>query len=514
MNMPAATFNEHPLDVLTCLAGWQADGHATALCAIQTTEGGAVRDVGALMAVRGDGLACGYVSGGCIDADLILRAQRSSRTNQAETVRYGAGSAFVDLPLPCGGAIVIAILPRPNTDVVSRIISSLAGRRPVQVSFSSDSVDILSEHSPRKPDTWHVTYTPKLRLRLAGRGADCLALARIALASGVTLALQCVDADDIRAGQALGLAPQRLDTPDRLADTSDDAWTAFVLMFHDSDWEGPLLRQALQGPAFYIGAVGSRHTHARRLDALSAEGLSEHALKRIHGPVGLVASLRNASQLAISTLAQIIDHFEHRATRDMQRTAVILLAAGQSRRFAEGDKLMARLHGTPVLTHAAACVAGLPFARRLAVTVSPDGARAELLRAEGWQIITNPEAQTGQSSSLKRALEAIQGDASIDQLLLLLGDMPFIPKTHIDALLRTENNRQAARMTESEGLYLPPALVPRALFPALQSIQGDQGARQALLQTGPVTGVRLPRDYARDIDTVEDLQSGEAIPYG
>tara|TARA_R110001606_G_scaffold262838_1_gene411448 strand:+ start:114 stop:380 length:267 start_codon:yes stop_codon:yes gene_type:complete len=80
-------------------------------------------------------------------------------------------------------------------------------------------------------------------------------------------------------------------------------------MFHDVHWETALLKQALDGPAFFIGAVGSAKTHAKRCESLRQAGTSEHDIKRIRGPIGLVPSMRDASMLAISTLAEIVDAF-------------------------------------------------------------------------------------------------------------------------------------------------------------------------------------------------------------
>ena len=79
-----------------------------------------------------------------------------------------------------------------------------------------------------------------------------------------------------------------------------------VCLFHDHDWEGALLQQALAGPAFYIGAMGSVRTHEIRCETLSELGVSQADIARIHAPIGLIASQRDARLLAISILAEII----------------------------------------------------------------------------------------------------------------------------------------------------------------------------------------------------------------
>jgi len=77
-------------------------------------------------------------------------------------------------------------------------------------------------------------------------------------------------------------------------------------MFHDHDWEGALLKQALGGEAFYIGAMGSERTHASRKDMLGLRGLAANDIARIRGPIGIIPSMRDANLLALSTLAELV----------------------------------------------------------------------------------------------------------------------------------------------------------------------------------------------------------------
>ena len=86
-------------------------------------------------------------------------------------------------------------------------------------------------------------------------------------------------------------------------------------MFHDHDWERALLPAALATDAFYIGAIGSRATQRTRLRQLAEMGFNPVQLKRIHGPAGLFASAKNATDIALSILAEIAQveqSLEHR----------------------------------------------------------------------------------------------------------------------------------------------------------------------------------------------------------
>ncbi|GAB4179073.1 MAG: hypothetical protein OHK0024_17360 [Thalassobaculales bacterium] len=98
----------------------------------------------------------------------------------------------------------------------------------------------------------------------------------------------------------------RHDWPDEaMAVLKPDARTAVVTLTHDPKIDDPALVAALRSPAFYIGALGSRRTHGRRLDRLRAEGFDEAALARIHGPVGLDIAAVSPAEIATAILAQI-----------------------------------------------------------------------------------------------------------------------------------------------------------------------------------------------------------------
>ncbi len=302
---PLSTY-EHPLDVLTQIRQAADDGKPCALAIVTQTEGGAVRAPGALMAILSETEAYGYVSGGCIDADVRLNALAAMDDKAPRPLRYGIGSKFQDIQLPCGGAIDLLILPQPDLTALDAIANRLRARKDAAVAIDAGGHLTLASQATKPL----ATYRPRLKLRIAGRGADCLALARLVEVSGFEAELCLVDETDIAAARAANLTQiAHLTSPADLPTLTDDAATAFVLMFHDDGWETALLQQALTGPAFYIGAVGSRKTHARRSQKLLDSGVSQSEINRIHGPIGLVPSLRDASMLAVSTLAEIVDAF-------------------------------------------------------------------------------------------------------------------------------------------------------------------------------------------------------------
>jgi xanthine dehydrogenase accessory factor len=310
---------EHAQDVLGQWLDWRRESK-TALVIVTATEGGAVRMPGALMAVSAFGDRCGYISGGCIDADVAHHARQALSTGRIKRLRYGKGSPFIDLPLPCGGAIDVCVLPNAQTSVLRACHDQLASRQTAILSLTA-SGDLGFEH-PLMASALHFRYAPKLRLRIAGRGADSLALARLATASGTHTELQLRDAADALDAQRLGIERvTTLTVPSALPKLDDDPWAAFLLAFHDVDWEEALLAQALKGAAFYIGAIGSKATHARRCERLQSIGFTERETHRIRGPVGLIPSMRDASSLAVSVLAEIVEVYQRKVRSPLSSTA-------------------------------------------------------------------------------------------------------------------------------------------------------------------------------------------------
>lgn len=98
----------------------------------------------------------------------------------------------------------------------------------------------------------------------------------------------------------------RAEWPDEvLAEVSLDARTAFVALTHDPKIDDPALRAALASDCFYIGALGSKRTHASRLERLAISGDDTAALARIRGPIGLPIGARGAPEIAVSILAEM-----------------------------------------------------------------------------------------------------------------------------------------------------------------------------------------------------------------
>lgn len=149
-------------------------------------------------------------------------------------------------------------------------------------------------------------FNPPLRLIVTGAVHIAQALAPMAKAAGYRVTVidpRGAFATRERFPAGTGLVE---DWPDEvLAASPPDARTAVVTLTHDPKIDDVALACALRSPAFFIGALGSRKTHAARRERLAAQGFDEATLARIHAPVGLPIGARSPVEIAIAILAQM-----------------------------------------------------------------------------------------------------------------------------------------------------------------------------------------------------------------
>lgn len=196
----------------------------------------------------------------------------------------------------------------------SRARLLLAQRTPFAFEIGRDGavatrIADLSTRTGWRGSTFVARHDPSLKLFVIGQGEETDAVAMLALTYGAQAVVLTPDAalaaTCIRRGAEAHVLQVQAPSPWLAA----DPWSAVLLLFHDHEWETQLLAQALDQEPFYIGAMGSPGTHARRLDALRALGVAEARLVRITGPVGLIPSTREPETLALSALAQIVSRY-------------------------------------------------------------------------------------------------------------------------------------------------------------------------------------------------------------
>jgi len=285
---------------------------AGVLAVIAGVEGPSYRPVGAMMAVLPgdpDPIRVGTLSSGCVERDIALQAMKAKAAGRPALVRYGRGSPFVDIQLPCGGGLDIALIPDPDRRVLARLQTAEAARHPLALSvdLASGAVALADmAATAREGDRLVIARPPETRFLIFGKGPEAAAFAALAQATGFPAVLLSPDPETLEAPAQSGLATRVLPVARFPGDLAPDSWTAVVLFFHDHDWEPPILAEALATPAFYVGAQGSRRSAEMRAMALRAMGVSDERLDRLRGPIGLVPSARDARTLAVSVMAEVL----------------------------------------------------------------------------------------------------------------------------------------------------------------------------------------------------------------
>jgi xanthine dehydrogenase accessory factor len=157
-------------------------------------------------------------------------------------------------------------------------------------------------------------FNPPLRLILVGAVHVALPLSSIAATLGYAVTVVDPREAFARADRWPSGTDIRRDWPDEaLRALKPDRRTAVVTLSHDPKIDDPSLRAALATDAFYIGALGSKKTHAARMERLADAGVDRRQLLRIHGPVGLPLGARTPAEVAISIAAQMTGFLRHGA---------------------------------------------------------------------------------------------------------------------------------------------------------------------------------------------------------
>jgi xanthine dehydrogenase accessory factor len=304
---------DDPASVFALLLDGARDGLAGALITIIGIDGGAPRALGAQMAVLEDGRYCGYVSGGCVEAALAGEAIRCIGAGTDEVMRFGVGSPFIDIKLPCGGGIDVHVHVRPAASMLAEAQRMLVRRAPFCIALrATDGTSALVPGSaPRERSEWrdgvfYRHYHPLTQLVLIGEGHELVSLAQVARAAGLPVrSFMTAEAHaPIVARTGSTVVPVN---GAKLPELPVDPFTAMVFLLHDRFKESRLLEDALGYEPFYVGALGSRRTHATRVARLAAAGMSEERIARLRGPIGLYGPTRTASALAISVLGEITE---------------------------------------------------------------------------------------------------------------------------------------------------------------------------------------------------------------
>jgi xanthine dehydrogenase accessory factor len=360
----SALVNQHEL-----ASNWLGEGRRVAAATLVEAIGSAPFSPGAEMLIDDRGRIEGSVTGGCVESALADEAQRVFRTREPRLVTYGiSDDEAAEVGLMCGGTVRVFVHEmgadvREPLDSVGRAIERDEPAALATLLDGSGSGAKLAVLPDRLVGTLGVSELldrtvareargfldeGKSELRRYGAGGEVMgsdlrvwiqafsappemiifgaidfsaAVARVAGEIGYRVTICDARAPFAESPRFSEAARVVVDWPDRYLSELTLGPRDVVLVFtHDPKFDQPALITALSGGAGYIGALGSRRTHAQRAERLREAGVSDEAIMRIHAPCGLDLGARTPAETAISILAEVIAARTGRSAESLRRT--------------------------------------------------------------------------------------------------------------------------------------------------------------------------------------------------
>lgn len=339
-------------DILPDLDRWRSQNQPIALATVIQTWGSAPRGVGAKMALTANGEMAGSVSGGCVEGAVMQSGLDVLKTGQPQLLHFGvADETAWEVGLACGGTIevfvqtldpkfyeaihvalnedrpvaTVTVIRSPKDLLGHQLLLSDDGQHVGSLSSELDEAALaearaaLAEGKSRRfvvPESGVEPIELFIEVLLPAPkliviGGVHIALALVALAK--TLDYRTVVVDPRKAfGSEARFPTSRVDRliqawPDEaLTEIGLTRSTAVATLTHDPKLDDPALKIALPSPAFYVGALGSRQTQARRRERLLAQGLTESQVARLRGPIGLNLGARTPEEIALSIIGEVV----------------------------------------------------------------------------------------------------------------------------------------------------------------------------------------------------------------
>jgi xanthine dehydrogenase accessory factor len=331
-------------ELLPDLENWLAKGERVALATVISTWGSAPRPAGSTMAVSASGGLVGSVSGGCVEGAVIQSAQEVLKSGQPQRLHFGVSDDTAwGVGLACGGEIDIFVqpvkaelfkelLPRLKADqglVLNTVIKSSDSELGAQV-LTDEAGKILSAIGKMTTRIKQNGHEPKI---IEDKGDEIFtnplpASPTLVMIGGVHIAIALAKLAHALNFRAVIIDPRKaFATTERFADADKliQAWpqaafeqmplnssSAVASLSHDPKIDDPALIAALQSPAFYVGALGSKKTQARRRQRLLDAGLNEDELARLHAPIGIEIGAETPEEIALAIMAEVVTAYRNR----------------------------------------------------------------------------------------------------------------------------------------------------------------------------------------------------------
>ena len=357
-------------DIVMALNQGLATGRSFALATVIAVHGSGPRQAGSAMAVDSNGHVVGSVAGGCVDGAVYQLARDVASTGHPTRVRYGADDTTAGgVGLTCGGEIDVLIekLDPDRLPLLGALAAAITADEPVatatlvagdgapglRMAIWADrtvgSTGVEGLDAAVRQDARSILQQGTTGMRRYGRHDDgeggdvevfvagfaarpqmlifgATDFARATAQVGRLLGYRVTVCDARAVFATAERFPEAdavvVDWPHRyLERVALDCRTAICVFTHDAKFDLPLLELALRSDAWYVGAMGSRRTHADRIACLSERGMTGAELARLRSPIGLDLGACTPEETAISIAAQIVAHRGGGSGLPLERTA-------------------------------------------------------------------------------------------------------------------------------------------------------------------------------------------------
>ncbi|MFK7802836.1 MAG: XdhC family protein [Anaerolineae bacterium] len=330
-------------EVIQDIDKWLSNKETVGLATVIQTWGSAPRKAGGKMAITPAGNISGSVSGGCVEGAVFDEAVESISNDQGKLLQFGvADETAWEVGLACGGNIrvfvemldndiyssVRNIIEQDRFGSVGTIVSSPTADL-VGLKFVTDREQVIAgkPHPEAAEAALKTMQSGKSQLVELGDGSELfvevfLPAPQLIMIGGVHIAVALTQMAKILGYQTIVIDPRRgFGSDERFPDVDKliQKWpkvalgevkinenTAVALLTHDPKIDDPALHELLGSAAFYIGALGSQKTHAKRVARLLEAGFSQDQIDKIHAPIGLSIKAQNPEEIALSVMAEVI----------------------------------------------------------------------------------------------------------------------------------------------------------------------------------------------------------------
>jgi len=350
-------------DVLNQVDTWLKNGESVAIATVVQTWGSSPRKAGSKLALTLDGKMVGSVSGGCVENTVVQAGIEVLKTNKPQLLHFGVTDETAwEVGLACGGNIDIFVQPLSANvfqeikslinieDAFTHITVIISDAQhlglEMLISSDGDAFGSLGDDLDAKMlsiDKVATIQSSSYRMALDEANEIFINVIRppqtIVIFGGVHIAIALTSMANQLGYHTVLIDPRkawgnedRFPNVDQLIQSwPDEAFeqfkitssTAIVTLTHDPKLDDPALKIALNSSAFYVGALGSKSTDAKRRERLLADGVNEEQISRLHAPIGLDIGAQNPEEIALAIMSEVVQTFRKQNQVDIRKGPLI-----------------------------------------------------------------------------------------------------------------------------------------------------------------------------------------------